>query len=250
MVPYMFSAHQHCEKTQVNIPMYEMNTGITFNMRSILVDWLVDVHVKFAMQTETFFLGISILDRFLYNIYKHGGSIAPTDLQCLGAASLWIASKAEEIYPTGKAEYVELSAGQFTCEELMRAEIRVLRVLEYQVWEPHSLTFLQRMLRIMDVSEHEMLWAKSHFFLQQNTVENNRGLSASQQAFISLIAALKHENLHSLIATAEKVGRCCTVQLNNAIRNLEQSVSCIPSDRQASFRQYTNSINRIAASRV
>lgn len=38
---------------------------INVKMRSILVDWLVQVHSKFVLQPETLFLTISIMDRFL-----------------------------------------------------------------------------------------------------------------------------------------------------------------------------------------
>jgi hypothetical protein len=33
-------------------------------MRSILLDWLVDVHHKFKLEPETLFLTISIIDRY------------------------------------------------------------------------------------------------------------------------------------------------------------------------------------------
>jgi len=32
-------------------------------MRSILLDWMVDVHYKFKLSSETLFLTISIIDR-------------------------------------------------------------------------------------------------------------------------------------------------------------------------------------------
>jgi len=34
-------------------------------MRSILVDWLIDVHIKFKLRPETLFLTISLIDRYL-----------------------------------------------------------------------------------------------------------------------------------------------------------------------------------------
>jgi len=40
-------------------------TDINESMRAILVDWLVDVHLKFKLLSETLFLTINIIDRFL-----------------------------------------------------------------------------------------------------------------------------------------------------------------------------------------
>jgi len=34
-------------------------------MRAILIDWLVDVHKKFELKNETFFLTINLIDRYL-----------------------------------------------------------------------------------------------------------------------------------------------------------------------------------------
>jgi len=38
---------------------------INDKMRSILVDWLIDVHLKFKLLPETLFITINIIDRFL-----------------------------------------------------------------------------------------------------------------------------------------------------------------------------------------
>ena len=40
-------------------------TVINERMRAILVDWLVQVHLRFRLLQETLFTTISILDRFL-----------------------------------------------------------------------------------------------------------------------------------------------------------------------------------------
>ena len=34
-------------------------------MRAILVDWLVDVHLKFKLVDETLFLTVNLIDRYL-----------------------------------------------------------------------------------------------------------------------------------------------------------------------------------------
>jgi len=34
-------------------------------MRQILIDWLVDVHLKFRMLPETLFICLNVMDRFL-----------------------------------------------------------------------------------------------------------------------------------------------------------------------------------------
>jgi len=38
-------------------------TDINEKMRGILIDWLIEVHLKFKLLPETLFLTISIIDR-------------------------------------------------------------------------------------------------------------------------------------------------------------------------------------------
>ena len=38
---------------------------INEKMRSILVDWLIEVHLKFKLLPESLFLTINIIDRFI-----------------------------------------------------------------------------------------------------------------------------------------------------------------------------------------
>jgi cyclin B len=48
------------------MPNYtEKQADINERMRSILVDWLVDVHLKFKLRSETLFLTVHIIDRYL-----------------------------------------------------------------------------------------------------------------------------------------------------------------------------------------
>lgn len=38
---------------------------INCKMREILIDWLVEVHLKFDLRQETMFLTVNLIDRFL-----------------------------------------------------------------------------------------------------------------------------------------------------------------------------------------
>lgn len=65
-------------------------------MRSILVDWLVEMHLKFKLLPESLFLAINIMDRFM--------SIEAVEidkLQLLATGSLFIAAKYEEVFLPG-----------------------------------------------------------------------------------------------------------------------------------------------------
>ncbi|CAD6651935.1 HLJ1_G0025290.mRNA.1.CDS.1 [Saccharomyces cerevisiae] len=61
------------------------------SMRTILVDWLVEVHEKFQCYPETLFLSINLMDRFLAK-----NKVTMNKLQLLAVTSLFIAAKFEE----------------------------------------------------------------------------------------------------------------------------------------------------------
>lgn len=60
---------------------------VTFSMRSILNDWLVEVAEEYKLQTETLFLAINFIDRFLSRM-----AVQRPKLQLVGAACMLIAA--------------------------------------------------------------------------------------------------------------------------------------------------------------
>ena len=61
---------------------------LTINMRTVLVDWLVEVSVEYKLCNETLHLAVRYLDRFL-SLTK---CVKRTELQLVGTAALMIAS--------------------------------------------------------------------------------------------------------------------------------------------------------------
>ncbi|XP_028088685.1 cyclin-B1-4-like [Camellia sinensis] len=66
---------------------------INSKMRSILIDWLTEVHRMFELMPETLYLTINIVDRYL------SMNVVPRrELQLVGISSMLIACKYEEIW--------------------------------------------------------------------------------------------------------------------------------------------------------
>lgn len=42
-----------------------MQSDINDKMRGILIDWIIDVHMKFKLLPETLFMTINLIDRYL-----------------------------------------------------------------------------------------------------------------------------------------------------------------------------------------
>jgi hypothetical protein len=97
-------------------PLYmENQTHINERMRSILVDWLVEVHLKFKLVPETLYLTINLIDRYLER-----QEVSRPKLQLVGVTSLLIASKYEEIYPPELRDLVYICDRAYTRTEVRR----------------------------------------------------------------------------------------------------------------------------------
>ena len=65
----------------------KVQTDVTANMRGILVDWLVEVAEEYKLVSDTLYLTISYIDRFLSS-----NALNKQKLQLLGVSAMLIAS--------------------------------------------------------------------------------------------------------------------------------------------------------------
>ncbi|XP_008549422.1 cyclin-A1 [Microplitis demolitor] len=111
---------------------------ITYAMRSILVDWLVEVAEEYRLQSETLYLAVSYIDRFLSYM-----SVVRAKLQLVGTAAMFIAAKYEEIYPPDVGEFVYITDDTYTKKQVLRMEHLILRVLSFDLTVPTPLAFIR-----------------------------------------------------------------------------------------------------------
>lgn len=114
-------------------------------MRSILVDWIVEVHMRFRLLPETLFLAINLMDRFMSK------EIVQVDkLQLLATGSLFIAAKYEEVYSPSIKNYAYVTDGGFTEDDILGAERFILEVLQFNLSYPNPMNFLRRISKADD----------------------------------------------------------------------------------------------------
>jgi hypothetical protein len=80
-------------------------------MRQILVDWLVEVHLKFKLLPETLFLTVNLIDRYTYI-----KQVKRNDYQLLGVTAMLIACKYEEIYAPEIRDFIYMTDKAYTKE--------------------------------------------------------------------------------------------------------------------------------------
>jgi cyclin A len=127
---------------------------ITYSMRSILVDWLVEVAEEYQLQTETLYLAVSYIDRFLSYM-----SVVRAKLQLVGTAAMFIAAKYEEIYPPDVGEFVYITDDTYTKKQVLRMEHLILKVLAFDLSVPTTLSFITSFSASSDLPETTMFLA-------------------------------------------------------------------------------------------
>ncbi|XP_043548722.1 cyclin-A1 isoform X2 [Chiloscyllium plagiosum] len=130
------------EKCRPKFGYMKKQPDITHSMRSILVDWLVEVGEEYNLQTETLYLAINYLDRFLSCM-----SVLRGKLQLVGTAAMLVASKYEEIYPPEIDEFVYITDDTYTKKQLLRMEHLLLKVLSFDMTVPTVNQFLTQFLK-------------------------------------------------------------------------------------------------------
>ena len=109
-------------------------------MRSTVIDWLIQLQVGFTLLSETLYLTVAIMDRYLSMETK-----TPCDqLQLLAVTSMFIASKYEETQAPEIGAFAYITDEAFTKKDIIRMELCVLNTLKCYVSFPLPLQFLRR----------------------------------------------------------------------------------------------------------
>lgn len=126
-------------ETQFRPKAYYMKRqpDVTYSMRTILVDWLVEVGEEYKLHNETLFMAVSFLDRFLSSM-----AVARAKLQLLGTSAMFIAAKFEEIFPPEVSEFTYITDNTYTKKQVLRMENLILKVLSFELSAPTCCTFI------------------------------------------------------------------------------------------------------------
>ncbi|XP_024991874.1 putative cyclin-A3-1 [Cynara cardunculus var. scolymus] len=144
--------------------MEKVQKDVTVGMREVLVDWLVEVAEEYKLVSDTLFLTVSYIDRFLSS-----HSLSRNKLQLLGVSSMLVASKFEEISPPHVEDYCYITDNTYTKEEVVQMEGDLLKYLNSELNNPTPKTFLRIFIRA--AQEDSLLSCPSFEFLSWFLVE-------------------------------------------------------------------------------
>ncbi|PBP18107.1 hypothetical protein BUE80_DR010987 [Diplocarpon rosae] len=142
-----------------NANYMDTQTEIQWSMRSVLMDWLIQVHHRFSLLPETLFLCVNYIDRFLSSKIVSLGK-----LQLVGATAIFVAAKYEEINCPSVNEIVYMVDGGYTVDEILKAERFMLTMLQFELGWPGPMSFLRRISKADDYDLETRTLAK--YFLE------------------------------------------------------------------------------------
>lgn len=150
---------------------------VTWRMRDVLIDWVIEVHYIFQLLPETLFLTVNIIDRFLSQ-----RDVSMGKLQLVGIASLFVATKFEETIAPPIKQYLYVTGDMVTEEELLKSERYILQILDFKLCYPNPFHFLRRSTMTGNFDVHIRFLAK---YFMEITIIDHRFLGTSP----SLVAA-------------------------------------------------------------
>ena len=172
-------SHRIQEDCMPNPDYMDGQSDINWSMRQTLVDWLLQVHLRYHMLPETLWIAVNIVDRFLSK-----RTVALAKLQLVGVTAMFIAAKYEEILAPSVEEFVFMTEKGFDKEEILKGERIVLQTLGFQIshyCSPYS--WMRKISKADDYNLHTRTLSK---FLIEATLLDYRFLRVKP----SMLAAI------------------------------------------------------------
>merc|ERR1712156_1196050 len=126
--PFVSKNRKAYQREKSNVLLSKHPT-YTSRMRTILLDWLIEVCEVYRLQRETFYLSVDFFDRYM-SLTKN---IPKTKLQLIGVTCLFISAKIEEIYPPKLQEFAYVTDGACAEEDILTMELVVLKQLNWSL---------------------------------------------------------------------------------------------------------------------
>lgn len=206
-------------------PLYiERQSDLTEKMRTILVDWLIDVHLKFKLLPNTLFLTVNLIDRYLskQQISRH-------QVQLVGIAALMIVAKFEEIYPPLLKDYVSVCDSAYTREQILSMESDILLAVDFNLAQTSSYTFLRHMQLYVQFDEKSMAFGQyviENALFDMNLLKYSNHVLAAGAVFLLCKVFKKNDwkkDFEAKIGISEKLSKICAKDLFVAMQNHDSS---------------------------
>ena len=148
-------------KYKINPNYFNDQIDINQKMRTILIDWLVEVHYKLKFKEETFYTAIYIIDAYLSKKI-----IQRYNLQLLGITSLFIASKIHEIFGGYIRDYSFFTNKTYNTKQIINMELDICNILCFNFLISTPISFYQIIAKKEGLDKDEYKYKFGEFLIQ------------------------------------------------------------------------------------
>ncbi|EDS35579.1 cyclin b [Culex quinquefasciatus] len=217
---------------------------INHKMRTILIDWINEVHYQFKLEIDTYHMTVSIIDRYLQLVTD----TPKKELQLVGVTAMFIASKYEELFPPEISDFAYITDDTYKKKQILEMERQIVRVLDFHLGKPLPTHFLRRFSKAAKAADKNHLVAKYLIELASidyGTAHYKPSEVAAAALYISLylfpIAANANES-KVWSKTLEHYTHYTVEQLTPVVQRLAKLVKSAPTMKvQAVYSKYQSS---------
>ena len=127
--------------------------NISASMRSILVDWLLDVSVHFEVMGETLHLAVGYIDRVLSKMAVDKSKLQLVGVTCMKIADVFNEKSKEYYRQENSTEYAYITADEYTAQQVVEMEKQILKLLDFRLVCPTTLSFLKAFALKLEIDE-------------------------------------------------------------------------------------------------
>ena len=147
---YKFMIETEQDETRPSPHLFDHQSNITPRMRSTVIDWLVEIHRRFKMHSESLYMTIYLLDMYLTEC-----DLDKACYQRLACAALMIAAKSEERSVPLMEDFVYVAGKSFSATALQRMEASLFEKVGCHVTPILAFSFLSRSLRFIQATPQQ-----------------------------------------------------------------------------------------------
>uniref|UniRef100_G3MSG1 Uncharacterized protein n=2 Tax=Amblyomma TaxID=6942 RepID=G3MSG1_AMBMU len=185
----IFNYYKEREEAFLVSKYLERQEELSVGMRSVLVDWMVEVQENFELNHETLYLAVKSVDRYLSL-----QSCSKAKLQLLGATAMFVAAKFDERCPPSVRDFLYICDDAYSHDELIAMEAQLLKVLDFQLGMPLSYRFLRRYARCAKLALETLTLAR--YILETSLLDYTLvDQRESKMAAAALLQALRMKGL-------------------------------------------------------
>lgn len=209
-------------------PKYMSNqSDINHRMRAILIDWLIDVHLKYKLVPQTMYIAVNLIDRYLEKNETNRAK-----LQLVGVTAMFIACKYEEIYPPDLKDFVYITDGAYVKQDVLDMEYKMLKSLEFNITFPTQWSIFEIYKKKLDLDDKTF---KLAWFLMELCLIDYKILKfkMSYIAASAILIAIKtlgiyRNDFSSVIGIEEnQLEECCKEIYNYYVYNSTHNLQAI-----------------------